>query len=76
MLFLKTIETRFQGFWEKLKATDLGTGSTGGGTKYLADDMTWKTVISGGGSSGPDVDIDCGSFTAPNDNTSIDCGTF
>ena len=27
----------------------LGTGATGGGTKFLADDNTWKTVSAGGG---------------------------
>ena len=30
----------------------LGTGATGAGTKFLADDNTWKTVSGGGGSSG------------------------
>ncbi len=28
----------------------LGSGSAGGGTKFLADDQTWKTVAGGGGS--------------------------
>lgn len=30
----------------------LGTGATGAGTKFLADDNTWKTVSGGGGVSG------------------------
>lgn len=29
----------------------LGTGATGAGTRYLADDGTWK-VVSGGGGGG------------------------
>lgn len=51
MLFLKTLDVRVRGFWEKLKAADLGTGSSGAGTKYLADDMTWKTPSGSGGFS-------------------------
>jgi hypothetical protein len=35
-----------------LLSSDLGTGSVGSGSKYLADDLTWKTVISGSGSGG------------------------
>ena len=48
MLFLKTLGVQFQGFWDKIKATDLGTGSTGAGTKVLHDDMTWKPVTATG----------------------------
>lgn len=47
-LFFKTWRTNIAAYWEKLVASDLGSGSTGTGTKYLADDMTWKTVTGGG----------------------------
>jgi len=53
MLFFKTAKITLQGFWEKITASDLGTGSTGTGNKYLADDMTWKTLI--GGTSVDDI---------------------
>ena len=44
MLFLKRgVEGFFQSFWAKLTAQDLGLGASGDGTKYLADDMEWKT---------------------------------
>lgn len=35
-----------------INVSRLGTGSTGLGTKFLADDNTWKIVSAGGGSSG------------------------
>jgi hypothetical protein len=47
ILFTKKIPNRMSSVWRRLIASDLGTGSTGGGTKYLADDMTWKTVSGG-----------------------------
>lgn len=54
----------------------LGTGYSGTGNLYLADDGTWKAVSS---SSGPltnsNVLIDGGTFTAPN-NALIDAGGF
>jgi hypothetical protein len=59
MLFFKTAKTTLQGFWEKITASDLGTGSSGAGTKYLADDMTWKP-LSGGSSGGPGGVLDGG----------------
>lgn len=64
MLFLKTAKLTLQGVWAKITATDLGTGSTGAGTKYLADDMTWKTVV-GGSSGGPGGILDGGGRLDP-----------
>lgn len=52
ILITKKIATGMSSEWRRLTASDLGTGSTGAGTKYLADDLTWKTVSGGGGSSG------------------------
>lgn len=74
MLFFKTAKITLQGFWEKITASDLGTGSSGTGTKVLHDDMTWKPVTSSG--AGCNVLIDCGLITAPNENVLIDCGTI
>jgi hypothetical protein len=51
MLFLKVINTKLQAAFARIVASDLGSGSTGAGTKFLADDMTWKTVSGGPGSS-------------------------
>jgi hypothetical protein len=46
-LVTKKIGGNYSGFWRKIDAEDLGTGAVGSGNKYLADDMTWKTVSSG-----------------------------
>lgn len=43
--------------WEYIVAEDLGSGSGGVGNKYLADDMTWKSVSSGGLTDGTMGDI-------------------
>ena len=51
MLFFKVINTKLQAAWAAITAEDLGSGSTGAGTKFLADDMSWKTVAGGPGSS-------------------------
>ena len=40
-----------------IPSNNLGTGGTGAGTKYLADDGTFKTVSSGGVSDGDKGDI-------------------
>lgn len=56
----------------------------------LYDGSAWLTPVSnvqealdylysnggGGGNSSPDVLIDCGTITAPNENVLIDCGTI
>lgn len=81
-LFLKAAADSFNriksaAVWLNIVAEDLGTGATGGGTKYLADDMTWKTVTGGGGGgSSSNTKIDCGTFLVPSNNLSIDGGTF
>ena len=46
-LITKKIGGNYSAFWRKIDAEDLGTGAVGSGNKYLADDMTWKTVSSG-----------------------------
>lgn len=54
----------------------LGTGYSGTGNLYLADDGTWKAVSgSGGPLTNSNVLIDGGTFTAPN-NALIDAGGF
>lgn len=56
----------------------LGTGATGAGNLYLADDGTWKTIPTsggGGGGTNSNVLIDGGTFAAPN-NALIDAGSF
>jgi hypothetical protein len=53
----------------------LGTGYTGAGNLYLADDGTWKAIAVGGGGTTSNVLIDGGTFTAPN-NALIDAGGF
>jgi hypothetical protein len=53
----------------------LGTGATGAGNLYLADDGTWKAIAVGGGGTTSNVLIDGGTFTAPN-NALIDAGGF
>lgn len=58
-----------------IPSNNLGTGGTGAGTKYLADDGTFKTVSTGGGTSS-NVLIDCGTILAPNENVLIDCGAI
>lgn len=52
----------------------LGTGYSGAGNLFLADDGTWKPV-STSGSTTSNVLIDGGTFTAPN-NALIDAGGF
>jgi len=61
-LFLVTrrIGARISSEWRKLVAGDLGTGSTGAGTRYLADDLTWKTVSGGGGGTSGGGTLDGG----------------
>ncbi len=51
-LFLCTDKTHLtrEAKFRKIAFQDLGSGGTGVGTKFLADDMTWKTVSSTGGS--------------------------
>ena len=59
-----------------IDADRLGTGSTGTGNLYLADDGTWKAInTSGGPLTNSNVLIDGGTFTAPN-NALIDAGGF
>ena len=53
----------------------LGTGYTGAGNLYLADDGTWKAITVGGTTTNSNVLIDGGTFTSPN-NALIDAGTF
>lgn len=52
----------------------LGTGYSGAGNLFLADDGTWKPVSTSGGTTS-NVLIDGGTFTAPN-NALIDAGGF
>jgi len=59
-LVTKRLASRISSEWRKLVASDLGTGSTGAGTKYLADDMTWKTVSGGGGGTSGGGTLDGG----------------
>lgn len=37
---------------------------------------TWDVTMGGAGSISPDVLIDCGTITAPSENTIIDAGTI
>jgi hypothetical protein len=57
--------------WSSIDASILGPGSTGTGTKYLADDMTWKTVTGG---SGNGYFLDFGDRFSTNPGTFIDLG--
>ncbi len=70
ILVTRRVYGRIQGEWRKLTASDLGTGSGGTGTKYLADDMTWKT-ISGGGSG---IFLDFGHRFSTSPGTFINLG--
>ena len=60
ILITKKIATGMSSEWRRLTASDLGTGSTGTGTKYLADDLTWKTVSGGGGGTSGGGTLDGG----------------
>lgn len=46
-LVIKKIGSTLTGIWRKITAADLGVNSTGTGNKYLADDLTWKTISTG-----------------------------
>lgn len=57
-LVLKKVGSQLLGIWRFITASDLGTGGSGTGNKYLADDMTWKTISgSGGGGTGLGIDL-------------------
>ena len=70
LLITQKVGNIYQGKWRKLIDSDLGSGSTGLGTKYLADDMTWKTV-SGGGSG---IFLDFGHRFSTNPGSFISLG--
>lgn len=69
--FLCQISTQLLAEFQNLQANDLGSGSSGSGNKYLADDMTWKPITTGG-SPGPCVNIDFGTINNPNSFTKMD----